>query len=309
MSVVPSIVRRVIAESEIVHINEYRSFLTILISTYASIYNIPIAIQPHGTFLNHGNRILLKYLYNQIFNLLTNKASKFFIASTSSEKQIFLSSGINEESIKIIPNGISSVYTTNFVSGNLRKSLDLYPNDIILLSIGRLDKLKGFQYVIQSLVHLPDHIKYLIIGPDQQNYINELQKIIQNLNLKNRVLFLGPINDRGELYNAIFDCDLFIVPSIVEAFGMVILEASLCRKPIILSNNCNIIKDLPDNVTLNVSLNPSEIANSILKLTEDKELSIKLTNKFYQFTLENYSIESVAKNLESFYYFIKSIDG
>ena len=185
-SFIPEIVRRVIYDSDIVHLNEFRSYLSLSVSFIANARSIPIVVQPHGTFLNHGNRVVLKNLYNFIFNLFTSRVSKYFIASTSIEKKVFLDAGLDEQFIKIIPNGIKIVDTSQIKSGSFRNKYSINSSDLILLSIGRLDKLKGFQFVIESLVHLPSRIKYFIIGPDQQNYVSELNKILINLKLENK---------------------------------------------------------------------------------------------------------------------------
>ena len=81
---------------------------------------------------------------------------------------------------------------------------------------------------------MPD-ILYAIIGAGEE--LEELERLVEREGLARHVAFLGECNDR-DLIAAYQQCDLFVLPNRqvgrdIEGFGMVLLEAQACGKPVI----------------------------------------------------------------------------
>jgi glycosyltransferase involved in cell wall biosynthesis len=100
-----------------------------------------------------------------------------------------------------------------------------------LLIAGRLVRFKGHRYVIESMPHLIKKfpgIGLVIVGSGQLE--DELKELVSSLHLKNHVIFAGYKRDVPVwMYNS----DIVLVPSISEGFGVVLLEAFNCSKPVI----------------------------------------------------------------------------
>lgn len=98
----------------------------------------------------------------------------------------------------------------------------------LILSVGRFTYYKGFEYLIQSARNI--NAKFLLIGEGvlQKKYIN----LIKKYNLENKFFLISPVKNLIPYYYA---CDVFVLPSIAtsEAFGLVLLEAMACGKPLI----------------------------------------------------------------------------
>lgn len=106
------------------------------------------------------------------------------------------------------------------------------PKDILLLSIGELNKNKNHQIVIRALSRLPSlPITYIIcgIGP----YESDLKNLVKQLQLQDKVLFLGYQNNVSEFYNM---SDIFILPSKREGLSVALMEAMASGLPVICSN-------------------------------------------------------------------------
>jgi 1,2-diacylglycerol 3-alpha-glucosyltransferase len=104
----------------------------------------------------------------------------------------------------------------------LHARLKLQPGTTILLAVGRLQKVKGFEYAIRALSDLKRSDAILVIigsGPDKMRLVS----ISSELAIKDRVFFLNEVKDPETYYR---DSNIFLFTSIYEPFGQVLLEAA-----------------------------------------------------------------------------------
>lgn len=297
--VFPKKIKILIKNCDIIHCNEFRSFLSIYCTYQANKFNKPVVMNPHGTFSLHDERSNIKILYNFLFQKIFKLKYSAFFASTIKEKEIYISSGINIDSIYIIPNAISE-FDFNKCDKNFVKKLIKNDNHYIL-SIGRVSPLKGFGLVVSALKNIPHNYNYIIIGPNQQNYAKDLIKLAEQEGVQNRLFLIGEINDKKDLFSSILGSDIFVHPSLAEAFGMVILEAAITKTPIIINNLCNIVPEFPKDTILSVNSNSKDFSLAINKLLNSKKLSNEMSEKTLKFVKKNYYYSQVINKLESTY--------
>lgn len=191
----------------------------------------PVVIYAHGEELTgwgRGNK------YRAMCFAL--RRADLVVANSEFTRQILLGMRVLAERIQIIHPGVD---TERFRPGlpclDLRKSLGLAPGALLVLSVGRLSRRKGFDHVIQCLpeiVRAGQDVHYAIIGiGEDQDYLSAL---VDQLELRGRVHLLGhvPMGDLPRWYNA---CDLFVlanrdIEGDTEGFGIVFLEAAACGK-------------------------------------------------------------------------------
>ncbi len=183
----------------------------------------------------------------------------------------------------VIYNGIDLAgFEPNFGENNFTNK-----SPIILGVIGRLHDAKGFDSAIEALKVLQKNSTKKIIlkiagtGEEMKN----LQKKTKEWKLENSVEFLGWIGDSKDFFSQI---DIFILPSKIETFGLVILEAMKYCKPII-ATNCDGPKEILRHEIegLLIDLKSSEsvanqIAKNVEKLISDEELTNNLVKNSYQ---------------------------
>jgi glycosyltransferase involved in cell wall biosynthesis len=99
---------------------------------------------------------------------------------------------------------------------------------LILLFIGRLVVFKGLKYLLQALSHIDKNIYHLLIVGDGE-LKSELQKLSEDLNIKSNTTFVGSVSFNTVPY-FMSSCDIFVLPSLDEGFGRVILEAMAMKK-------------------------------------------------------------------------------
>jgi phosphatidylinositol alpha-1,6-mannosyltransferase len=108
----------------------------------------------------------------------------------------------------------------------------------VLLTVGRLQKRKGHDQMIRALTSVrksfPD-VLYAIIGDGEDR--PALERLVAHESLGGHVQFFGEVDD-ADLVRAYQQCDLFVLPNRqvgadIEGFGMVLLEAQACGKPVV----------------------------------------------------------------------------
>lgn len=153
-------------------------------------------------------------------------------------------------------------------------------NKIILFSIGRLVKRKGFDKVIAAMPKVlkqAPNLIYVIAGDGPDKYY--LKKLAED---KENIIFLEKITDE-EKWAWLNLSDIFIMPSRqikedFEGFGIVYLEANLCGKPVIAGDSGGVRDAVKDKVS-GLLVDPEDtnkIADAIIKLAKDKNLREKL---------------------------------
>jgi glycosyltransferase involved in cell wall biosynthesis len=130
----------------------------------------------------------------------------------------------------------------------------------------------------------------------------KLEKLAADLKVEKFVTFLGLVSEEDKVlaFNA---CDIFILPSLAELEGMVVLEAMACGKPIVIGDAKMSASRffVNENGFLFESKNPIDLAEKISKLVEDKELREKMGQKSLVDSKE-YDINKSVEKLEQIYY-------
>jgi len=177
---------------------------------------------------------------------------------------------------------------------------------IAILSISRLVKRKGFDYVIEAM---PEIIKeapntvYIIggTGPDEE-YLKGKREALDEETRK-RVIFIGKPSDE-EKWAWLGICDFFVMPSRkingdVEGFGIVYLEANLAGKPVSAGDSGGVRDAVTNNVN-GLLVNPDdkkEIASAIIRLAKNKVFREELGKRAKEKVSKDFSAATQAEKL------------
>ncbi|BAP61376.1 glycosyl transferase [Methanococcus maripaludis KA1] len=202
------------------------NFISYIISYKISKFlHVPRVATYHDVWLGEWvtNVGLINGLMGELLEryVLSKKWDKF-IAVSNYTKQKLKNKGICEDNISVIYNGIDLEKYTN---SNTKE-------DNSICYVGRLVKYKKVDDLIKAVEIIKKDIsgiKLNIIGsgPEEKN----LKKIVIEKNLENNVKFLGFLKSHSEVMNYLKRAKLFSLPSIVEGFGMVTIEAVAAETP------------------------------------------------------------------------------
>ncbi len=174
----------------------------------------------------------------------------------------------------------------------------------IIMTTRRLVTKNGVIFLVRSfksiLKKFPE-AELIIIGdgPEKHTIENEIQK----LKINSRTHLIGMItNDQIPSYLAA--ADIIVVPSIVEASSISVLEAMAMKKPIVASDIPGIreITNYGKNCKLVSPMNSKELASGISSLLNDNKKSNEIASLGYEEILKKYTWEKKAKEIEEIYY-------
>ncbi len=172
--------------------------------------------------------------------------------------------------------------------------------EFIIITIATLHPRKGLKYLIEAYQQIqPDYpeSKLMIIGEGPEK--KRLEKQITKSKLQGKVLLLGQQDNIAKLLKS---SDLFILPSIKEAFGLVLLEAMAAQLPIIASDVGGIPEIIQNhkNGELVEPANSKVLAEKMRQLMSNKALQEKIAFLGHHH-VKNFSAKIMAKKTEEIY--------
>ncbi len=193
-------------------------------------YSIPFILVEHrGRFI--GNNIhassFLKYWYSDIISRAFNSANHIVCVSESLKEGIQKLAKLSESNLSVIPNIIDSDF---FYIPKYKKEKQPF----IILSIGMLEKVKGFDTLLQAFASLTDNLEgefFLRIG-GKGSQEKSLRILASDLGISDRVSFLGRIS-RERVRDEMQRSNIFVLASRFESFGIVLIEAAMTGLPLI----------------------------------------------------------------------------
>ncbi|MGD2066051.1 MAG: glycosyltransferase [Candidatus Bathyarchaeota archaeon] len=243
------------------------------------------------------------------------KRANAIIASTPQEvKNILDLYGITGENIELIRTGVDERLFRPIDKATAVKKTGIVFKNIILF-VGRLTKAKGLRILVKALAKVKkefdEDIKLLVIGGDNSGVMHSeeeskekkhLKRLIKKLDLKDNVIFLGPVN--RELLPYVYAIsDVCAVPSLYESFGLVAVEAMSCGTPVIASKVGGLAHTVIDGYSgLHFLPGRSDhLAKAILKLITDSDKMEEIGVNARSRTAREFGLERTVKQIKSLY--------
>lgn len=198
----------------------------------------------------------------------------------------------------IINNGINiREFTFSQQQRNVVRRENHLENTVVIGHVGRFNKQKNQAFIIkvfQEFLKLHPKSKLLFIGAGEDK--PQIEDMVKQSSLENKVEFCGARNDVNKLYQAM---DLFILPSFFEGLPVVLVEAQASSLPCLVSDSVTREVEVTDRIEfLSLKEDASVWANKL------NELLVKFNNRkdeILAIRKHGYDIHDVSKKLEKLY--------
>lgn len=289
----------------------------VLITQFVKKNHKPVIIRAIGSDIQIDESIGYGQRLNKKVDLLIKKHihnANLLIATTQTVFKEYKKLNIPEKKLVEIPNGVNLNHFNIIVKKHkIRKRLGISNNAFIFLSVGRYHPKKGYEYLLEAVKSLKEKVKnefiVLIVGKD----LDQLDNRVNELNIKDNIKFIDsilnikekdnelalPSTELVEIYKI---ADTFVMPSLLETFGIVLVEAMASRLPIISTSAPGCI-DVIENGKYGymVPAGDSEtLSDAMLSFINNKEL-IKSYSKLSLFASKKYDWNNIVKQYLGIY--------
>jgi sugar transferase (PEP-CTERM/EpsH1 system associated) len=258
---------------DIVQSHDWGTLLeTTLAATLAGVTAIHMAHGPSIHYPANDRWTSLKRYLRRTAERLASLKIKCAIAVSEVVRQELINNvGIPEKKVVLIHNGIN-LKTVTQDSAVKRAELNISPEDILLITVGRLAEIKNYSLLLNALALSIKHepkLKLIMVGdgPDR----GRLEENTRILGLSGRVIFLG---NRDDVRDWLAASHIFVLPSFYEGISIALLEAMAAELPVIatrVGGNPEVVKNDVNGLLIE-SGNVKELSGALLRLARDSEL-------------------------------------
>ncbi len=220
------------------------------------------------------------------------------IALSKTDVMLLVFLGINRNKITLIPNGI------DVKKFEKRRKFVERNGKMKILCVARFDKNKNYESLVYALSKLKKDLEfeaYFVGAVTDAKYFKKIMSLIKNNGLE-KIVKIGLSLDDPALVDCYFSCDLFVLPSRVETFALVILEAMYAGLPIIATPvGCvpDIVKDEVNGFVVPKN-DPIELYKACLKLLKNEKMRNDMGN-INKEVARNYTWSKIASSTYNLY--------
>jgi len=229
-----------------------------------------------------------------------NRAS-LIIANSQASKKAFIAAGGKGDKVEVIYNGFDpqNYITQEYIIKQLRQTLEL-DDKFIVGHFSRLSPWKGQHILIEALAKCPPEVAVILVGDalfGEQDYVKQLHQQIDELQLQNRVKFLGFRNDIPQLMAA---CDLVAHTSTAaEPFGRVIVEAMLSGTPVVAAAAGGAVELVEPGINgfLTTPGNHQELTDVINTCLQDKQKTADIAQTARNTASQHFNVANINQQI------------
>jgi glycosyltransferase involved in cell wall biosynthesis len=289
---------------DLVHIYGFYDLLGPVVAFFCRRHGIPYVIEPLGMYRPIARSLRLKRMFHRFVGSDLVRGARFVIATSEQERKELVDGGVKDLCVVIRRNGIE-VPENIPERGTFRLQWGIPIDMKIILFFGRLVSKKSPDLLLNAFAQwcqgrsCVKDVMLVFAGPEEgDGFLSNLKAMAVKLNLKARVLFVGPLYDDAK-WSAYRDADLFVLPSQNENFGNTAAEAAACGTPVIVTDRCGIAPLIGD-AGLVIQHDLKELQHALEKFLEDPMLRHRYRNGC-QDLVRNLSWESPLDELEKLY--------
>ncbi|MEK6623649.1 MAG: glycosyltransferase, partial [Bdellovibrionota bacterium] len=189
---------KLVKKADIVHIMNHWTILNVWVYLLVRWHRRPYVVCPAGALPLFGRSLKIKKIFNWIIGKNIIRNADACIAVTKDEIPQFISYGVDEQKIIVIPNGVRCDYPRSKDGElNFRTKFNLI-NTPFILFLGRLNLIKGPDLLLKAFCKIKNDFTdfHLVIAGPDEGLLGEMQAMAKKEKILEKVHFIGPI--RGE---------------------------------------------------------------------------------------------------------------
>lgn len=231
------------------------------------------------------------------------KTSQFIIVCSQFMKdEVVKVLEMDDEKVTVLPNGIDEHFFHE--TAPMYKGIeDQLEQHFVVFSIGRIVSEKGFYTIIEVAPHLTSfypNLLFIIAGKGPM--LEQYRAIVKERGLQDHVVFCGYISEE-EQRAFLQSCDVLLIPSLYEPFGIVALEGMLAKKPVIVSNIGGLREIIIDGINgFHIEAGcPYSLSHQLTYVIEEYEFAYEIAQKGYKDVLTHYNWNKIAQSTVQVY--------
>ena len=292
---------RHVREFDVVHIHALFSFATLPAAYYARRNGVPYIVRPLGTLNEWGMKNRRPRLKRLSFRFLESRILKHaaLVHYTSEQERAEASKLQVTAACEIIPNALPNDSPPSS-SGQFRARHPELKGRKIILFLSRLDTKKGLDLLLPAFakvrLELQDAV-LVLAGDGERDFVNRLKAQAATHGINSGLFWAGFLTG-ADKWSALADADVFVLPSRSENFGIAVLEAMAAGKPVIVSDQVGIHREITEaKAGLVASSTVGSLADTILQLLNAPAQSLMMGLNGRCLAERNYSVDAVTRKL------------
>ncbi|MBU8733677.1 N-acetyl-alpha-D-glucosaminyl L-malate synthase BshA [Cytobacillus oceanisediminis] len=206
-----------------------------------------------------------------------------------------------DKSIRAVYNFIDERIYKKTDSAYLKEEYGIKPDEKVVIHVSNFRGVKRVPDVVKAFAKITEEVpsKLLLVGDGPEMTV--ICRLVNDLQLKDKVLFLGKQDNLEELYSI---SDLMLLLSEKESFGLVALEAMACGVPCIGTNTGGIPEVISDGETGYICTlgDITDISKKAIKLLNDESLLERFASQSISLAKGRFSASQIVIQYEEFYY-------
>lgn len=252
----------------------------------------------------HGRSDDLQWSRKLFYFLFGRRFSKVITVSQAVSESMVSNVPIQKSQVLVLENSINYDLYANCTADRalLRRTLDIPLEAFVFVAVGRLVPTKGYSYLLRAFSQVKNRCPrahLLIVGDGSLR--SELEQIIVSMRLNDCIHLLGYRQDVPQLLKI---SDAFVLSSIHEGFGLVVLEAMAAGLQVIVTDSggpSEIVQHGYNGFVVKPA-DAEELAKCMLdQVSTSKENAQRITANATRHVLEKYSHDRIVKSLEAIY--------
>lgn len=237
-------------------INTYVISATFLLVLLNKKLRSKIFYNHHAAFWPSQSRGILNRFLLLLGSFTTRRVKKVIVQNSSAKSEFTTRLKLPERKVVVLPPGVYVNWFSYTEVNDIKAKYRLDAKKIVLF-VGRINKMKGLEYLVGAANILVNQCHYedalfLLVGPFESvevdkpgAYTARIFNLIKSFKLEQNVRLTGtvPLDDLRKLYSI---CDIYVQPSVVDQFSITVIEAMASSKPVVATKTPGALMQIRD---------------------------------------------------------------